>query len=462
MDMNRQRSMSVRSHLSVLASFALCLGPITGCEKGPTLRVVEVESGDGWMSLSPFYGHVFHGEGEEAPAFLPVRDEDLLMGFDAEVFIPVLASDVGALDFEFDAPVVTLADTAIALEVDTSKGADWIRSQTPGDMAALRMIMVGSDLNAETLSLLEQLAAHNPGLTIMVEDSGHLPRLLELFDPVQLILGDASVEKDQEALFAGEPALETLMFSGNGTSTLAFLAQIPNLETVLLADWDPEETGPLPDSLGSLRSLIVVEGGLDDLSALGQQSRLEELTLAFCEEGPRSESLDLSALSGFPQLKILSFQYCPTVVDLSPLGALQNLKWLALPESTTQKQFEEIILTHPGLTLLDLVESEGITDLTPVAGLRELEALLVGAGAPPDPLFGMDGLEYLAVVVEEEDSTFMGEDAFARLQSELPTTVVTRVNPLEFCLGSGFILLLFPLVGGAWWASRRREGRKPA
>ena len=460
--MNRQRSVSARARSSVLPFFLLFLGLLTGCERGPTFRVVEVESGEGWMSLSPFYGHVFHGEEEEGPAFLPVRDGDLLMGFDAEVLVPVLASDAGVLDFEFDETVLTLNGTGIVLLVDTAEGSSWLKNHAPAEMASLRMIGIDSDLDAETLSLLEQLAFHNPGLTLMIEDPDQLPRLLELFDPVQLILGDADVEKEHEALLAGEPALKTLMLSGRGTSSLSFLAQIPNLEAVLLSDWDPEETGPLPDGLGSLRSLIVLEGELEDLSALGTQSRLEELTLSFCEEGPNSETLNLTALADHPHLEILSLQYCPTAVDLSPLGALRNLKWLALPESTTQEQFEEIVATHPGLTLLDLVEPEGITDLTPLAGLNKLQGLLVGDMAPPDPLYGMDGLEYLAVVVEDEDSTFIGEEGFARLQSELPTTVVTRVDPLEFCLGSGFILLLIPIVGGAWWALRRRERRELA
>ena len=460
--MNRQPFVSARSRFSMVPLFGLFLGLLTGCERGPTFRIVEVESGEGWMSLSPFYGHIFHGEEEEAPAFLPVRDGDLLMGFDAEVFVPVLASDEGVLEFDFDETVLTLNGTDIVLLVDTAEGLSWLKNHTPADMAALRMIGLDSDLNAETLSLLEQLALHNPNLTLMAEEPDHLPRLLELFDPIQLILGDASVEKEHEALLAGERDLKTLMFSGRGTSSLSFLSLIPNLETVLLADWDPEETGPIPDGLPNLRAVLVVEGELEDLSALGTQPRLEELTLSFCEEGPNSESLDLSALADHPHLEILSLQYCPTAVDLSPLGALQNLKWLALPESTTQEQFEEIVAAHPGLTLLDLVEPEGITDLTPLVGLNKLQGLLVGAMAPPDPLYVMDGLEYLAVVVEDEDSTFIGEEGFARLQSELPTTVVTRVDPLEFCLGSGFILLLVPLVGGAWWALRRRERRKLA
>jgi hypothetical protein len=460
--MSRQRFEFCRHFEAWLPPLVVCLGLLTGCESGPAFRIVEVESGEGWMILSPFYGHVFHGAEEEDLAYLLVRDGDLLMGFDVEAFIPVLASDVGALDFEFDKTVVTLAGTAIGLQVDTSKGAAWLRTHTPEDMAALRMITVDSDLNQETFSLLEQLAIHNPGLSLMSEDEDHLPRLLELFDPAVLILGDAAVEENHKALLAEEENLRTLILTARGPTKLDFLAQVPSLETLLISDWDPEAAGPLPDSLPTLRSLMVWEGELDDLAPLGAQPHLRELTLSFCEEGPNSETLDLTALAEYSQLEVLGLQYCPIVEDQSALVALRNLKWLGLPENTTQDQFREVVTTHPDLTLLDLVEPEGITDLTPLTELRKLQALLVGGVAPPDPLYGMKNLDYLAVTVEKEDSAAFGEEGFARLQSELPNTVVTRVDPLEFCLGSGFILLLFPLVGCAWWVTGRRKGRGAA
>ncbi len=378
---------------------------------------------------------------------------------DEEALIPVLASDAGVLDFEFDGNVVTLAGTAVALLVDTAEGANWLRTHTAADMAALRMITLDSDANSETLALLEQLSVHNPALGLMSEDQNHLPRLLELFDPTRLILGDATIEEAHKVLLAGEDNLRTLMFSGEGQTNLDFLAEIPNLETIFLSDWDPGDAGPLPDGLRNLRSLFVLGGTLEELSVLGDQPRLEELRFLFCEEGPNSETLDLTALANHPLLKILSFHACPTVVDLSAVRALPKLRWLGLPASTTQDQLEEIVATHPNLTLLDLVWAEEITDLTPATGLRKLQGLLVGTGAPPDPLYEMKDLKFLAVTVEEEDGAMIGEEAFSRLQAELPQTTISRVQPL--CLGSGFILLLIPLVGGAWWAMRRGERRKP-
>jgi hypothetical protein len=128
----------------------------------------------------------------------------------------------------------------------------------------------------------------------------------------------------------------------------------------------------------------------------------------------------------------------------------------------TQPQLESVVDLRPNLIFLELFESEEITDLTPLTHLTKLQGLLIGSGAPPEPLFEMDHLQYLAIM-EDEGSGSFESGVVTQLKAELPTTTVGRVEP--FCLGSGLILLLIPLTWmflaflGLWKGKRLSTAR---
>jgi len=402
--------------------------------------------------------------------------------------VPILPSDGDVLEFGREGNTLTLGGAPVALALDVDADWDWLSNATPEETASLRTAWFEDEVTPERISLLERLALQVPNVGLVItqysDQNEILPQLLRLFDPEVLFLYDSPIDVAVGALLTREENLRTLTISGEGVSDLGFLGQIPNLrslaipgesvsdlgflgripnlETLQLGEWDPEETGPLPDSLPSLKSIFFSPCEMENLNSLGNQPRLEDLTLFCDEESGDSATLDISALANHPRLTTVRLRGWPTVVDLSPLDGLRHLSWLALPMGTTQEQLEQVVRTHTNLTVLELVGSEEISDLTPLTRLRGLKALLVGSTAPHEPLYGMSNLEYLAVVVENGKSPSFGADVLPRLRTELPETVIARVDPLELCLGSGFILLLIPMVGGAWWVIRRRgRGRRP-
>jgi hypothetical protein len=444
----------------LLAAFAL----ITGCGDGPSFRVLEV-TGDSleWGSLS-LYGLVFStSEGGET-ARIPLRKGDLVgLGEDGNVglFLPVHPSEGESLDLRLSDPVITLSGEPVmlVLERDENKGWEWLRNATAEDVSALRMIVLDTDLPPERTGLVEKLALHNPAVGVAVEDEDALNALLRDLDPEILHLLDAPIGEEHKALLAGEPNLRTLLIPGDHIGGLEFLRGIPKLETVFLAGWDYDEVGPFPDSIPSLRSVVLMLAQVGNLDGLGIQPSLEDLTIFMCEGEEESGALDISVLRKHPRLEMVSFRACP-VKDLSALAALEDLTWLGLPWGATQEQLESVVRTHPDLTVLEIIDSDesGISDLTPLQDLTKLEGLLIGTKAPVDPLFEMDHLEYLAVVVGSDVVPSFNQETFTRLKAELPETVVTRVDPVQFCLGSGFILLLVPMVVLAWtWSGRRRR-----
>ncbi|KPK44091.1 MAG: hypothetical protein AMK72_12485 [Planctomycetes bacterium SM23_25] len=409
------------------------------------------------MCLSPLYGLMFAPAEKGQATHLLVRDGDVILAKDLSEF-PYRSSDGPALKVGGDKTVTTLAGKPVALSLEQEVGWTWLKEASPEQMASLRLVKAGPEppegVDAEPL--IKKLAGANAAIDLIVTDADALGPLLEHFDPAWLSIGGASLEKKHWAALAGEKRLRTLAMEGDEEGDLPLLACLSNLETLVLTNWHMEKAGPLPDGLASLRSLVVFGGKMKDLACLGKQPRLEELNLM-----AQKELTDINALAGHPHLKTVCLRYCEGVTDVAVLKQLEGLKWLAVPPATTQQQFAEIVRDHPGLTVLEASNCEKITDLAPVGDLRGLEALVVVTAAPPDPLYAMKHLKFLAVFVEEKEGKVKPEhqEMVVRLRKALPETAVVRVAPM--CLGSGWILLLVPAVALGWWLAARRRRPEP-
>jgi len=400
---------------------------------------------------------MFAAAEEEGPAYLLARHDELVLPADFEgdylPWFPYRSTDREPLNVAYHEGRGMLAGTTVALLLDEDEGWEWLERATPEDIVSLRLVAINNMEPPQRMELVEKLASHNPHVDLILADEEVLLHCLPIFDPQFLSIADFTLGAEHQALLAGERRLRTLAIEGDGETNLAYLKELPNLQMLFIDDWDPEDTGPLPDGLARLRSVIVHSGyhTMKDLSPLGRQPRLEELNLTV------AGLTDISALAHYPHVKTVCLRDCEGVTDLSVLGQLTELRWLALPPTTTQQQFTEIIEDHPELIVLEAMGCEQIIDLAPLNNLARLEALIVSTEAPPDPLYQMKNLKYLAVQVEEEEGevTPAGRQLLTRLQEELPETAVVRVVPL--CLGSGLILLLIPASVLAWWLSRRRR-----
>lgn len=447
--------------LFCLCAFGLLI--FTGCQEEEAFRIVEIQvpgedsSDEGYFTLN-FFPHVFVPAEEGDPVKIPLRwsDHFAVDMEDDGAWLPLLPSDGDLLVFDPGDAVVQLNGAPVYLDLGEREGWDWLGHATPEEKQSLRVVVVRDSLTQTHNALLQDLASHNPSFHLYTDQEEALGSLLSEFDPEGLSAVEMDISGELAISLSQEPELRTLTVSAYHLPELAFLSQIPGLEHLTIGDWDPQETGPLPGSLPSLKSLVVIETDMADLAALGAQSRLEELTIWECSGSGESRKLDLDGISNLPNLRFLSFRDCG-VADLSPLAQLPDLEWLTLPPGLTQAQFESVIEAHPNLRFLELFGSEEVTDLTPLTSLTELQGLLIGSSAPPGPLYEMDHLQYLAVM-EDEGSNSFEHGVATRLKTELPSTTIGRIEP--FCLGSGLILLLIPMVGlFAILLARREEDR---
>ncbi len=439
--------------LAALVVCASCPGAPAPVDAWRPPTVVKIDPGEAWMARSPTYGVMYGGPRKGAPAYMLLRDGDLVSAGGGPPFT-YRSTDGGAVAVSASEAGINVAGNLVTLDLAKGEGWQWLERATPEEVSALRLVRLDKPTDIEREHLLRKVADGNPHVDLAVGDGAALEQALAVFMPRRLWIENVRLTEDVQGLIAAQSRLEVLAIKGDDKDGLAFLARVRGLRTLILHKWDPKTAGPIPDGMTGLRSLLVLGGSIKDLAPLGNLPRLRELTFW------GTESLrDIGRLTEFPHLRVLVFQRCKGVADLQVLNNLKGLRWLGLPDATTPAQLGRVVREHPDLEILAVAWCGKIVDLTPIRRLERLSALVVATAAPLDPLYRMKTLKFLAVGLDKKKDDAESARVMAQVQQALPDTAVVRVAPL--CLGSGWILLLVPLAALAWWLAARRRRRRP-
>lgn len=427
-------------------------------EKRKPFQVVEVNGIDwGIEGLSNYtltFGSWWVWGKENKPAGLIVRDGDILsFAFNNEYYYQYKYSDGQKLHFELDDFRVIQGNKTMSLTL-CPEGWEWLKIAKQEDIISLRTVGFPEKIDFSDRTILKQLkrlAKINPSVGLIINDIPALHQVLPLFNPKWLMIlssNDLLNEKDL-AVISGKRNIEFILFNAEGLKSLEFLSTLPKLRRMALSGWGADMTGPVPGSCKNLKSVHIIDSKIEDLSILSNFNELEELQLWCCES-----LADIDGLSKFPKLKHLSLFSCNKISHYSVFKRLPNLAWLSL-SYISQEEFRFIIRYHTQLQVLELVEWNNIKDLTPLQNLPNLKALVL-AGENPDidysPLYKMKNLRFLVLPKEYFDEA--GEEV-TNLEKALPDCLIVPAVPI--CLGSGWILMLFPLVALSWLLSRQRR-----
>lgn len=442
----RRRALAV-----ILLGAVICAGCAPGADSWPAPKVVSVQGGESWYTLSVQYGLIFGPAKEGGAAPLLMEDGYLLVGKDSQPFA-YRAADGTSLAVSVEAFRTTLAGKTVSIVLTSDEAWAWIEKAAPADLASLRAIDVQQELTPERLALMQKVAGQCPRAGLTLGNLAALRQVLPLFQPEWVALGNEALEEADYALLAGRKGLRLLMLNSPRREDFAALVGLKDLRTLFLGEWNAAMTGPLPAGLTNLKSVVALGAKeLTDLSPFAEAGGLETLNV-----GMTATLGDLRGVAKLPHLRALNLFACEGVTDLAPLAELKELRWLGLPSKISQDEFAKVIAAHPNLAILEAIGCEGITDLGPVRSLGHLTGLAAFTAAPVEPLYEMKGLKWLAYGAGKDVAEDQTADRLAKLQAALPATAIARVAPL--CLGSGWILALVPALGLGWMLALRRRG----
>ena len=186
-----------------------------------------------------------------------------------------------------------------------------------------------------------------------------------------------------------------LDLTGNEVIDLTPLKKCKNLETLELDAQYSMKSGqyltdisPLKD-LTKLKKLVLKNNKIEDLSAIGSLTELEELDL-YGNRGIKS----INGFENLKKLKKLLLNRTGEITDISPLKECKDLEELSIQNNKVSSI--EALKDHEKLTLLDISGNKQITDLSPLEKSTKLTRLLANG----NKIENLDSLKNLTELKE--------------------------------------------------------------
>ena len=377
-----------------------------------------------------YYGSLPQSE-ESLDLYLPASDGDLLYMVDEEdleLYYRYSAGDGTGLVVELDTlkPHLGRVNGRVAslLIRDTLTGELIRELERSGSITGRTGLYLDADMNADLLK--ELVALCNPEWMAL----SYLPSGIEV--PAEIIPEEA------ELLWIDGELLE-------GWSPAGFPA---NLESLILTEWDPPlgERLLLSD-LDKLENLTLADCGITTLASIEFPPNLKRLHLVGCDT-----LSDVTAISKMKKLESLGLAGSEVLGIEETIGNLSNLTRVSFPGGISQETFSSITGNLEKLEAVEILDCPGITDMSPLEGLERLRILVLSCDTLPNHLETLSRLELMVL-----DQTHFEESPLdiAALQASLPDTRIVPGSGL--CMGSGWLLLLLPLVVLTRFILRKRS-----
>jgi hypothetical protein len=121
---------------------------------------------------------------------------------------------------------------------------------------------------------------------------------------------------------------------------------------------------------------------------------------------------------------------------------MEDLRWISFPANISQKEFQNLSSKLKKAEVVELIACPDIADLYPLEPLEHLSILALNL--EKEQLKGLDSLKHLELLIVSDDLFNDNPNYISDLRSSLPNTRVVPGSGL--CLGSGWLMLLLPLV----------------
>jgi hypothetical protein len=184
-----------------------------------------------------------------------------------------------------------------------------------------------------------------------------------------------------------------------------------------------------------IERVIISNPGDQDLAILDPLYNLKELvisgsdTIKNLDRINRHNKLEVVSVTGFET------SFNPAIIKLP------SLRWITFSSNVTQDEFNTFINTHPDLEIVELISNDTLNNLQALSSLTKLTGLVVTDTVTDiAAIKTLKNLKYLSLPADFLKNSVNK----AEIMGSLPDT---RIAANEgFCLGSGWLLFLIPLV----------------
>lgn len=304
-------------------------------------------------------------------------------------------------------------------------------------MQGLKSLIITDSIPEEYMLFIEEIASVNPGIGLMLPGfDEETQSILELFTPKWVFI-DGIDQKDFN-LLTGLTHTEMISISINDEVISVPLPKMNSLQNLMLGELDKDVVikAEFLEKNPQIESIVMAGAELEDFSFLNAASNLRSLVISNFD----ASEMNAAFISGLRDLEVLGLM-AEGITGMNTLSELSSLQWVMLPPSISQNDFNSIVENNKGLQIVELIDCENISDMSVLSQLPGLYGLSVTETLNDSvALASLTSLKYLSLPEEVlEDSTYMSS-----LQSSLPDCTIVANRGL--CLGSGWLLLIFPLV----------------
>ena len=352
-----------------------------------------------------------------------------------EFYFHLRQVNTGKMKFRTEDNIAYLNDKICSVYIPSNeKMIPWFEGVKDYDLSSLNFLDFASDISDGYLPYLEETGKIAPDIGLCFADlKGNAKMVMSYFRPRVIICQE--VNNEDLPLLSDLPQLEVLAISFGDTVNDP-LPSMPGLKELSVLNIDKSMI-VTPDLLSNNRQIerIIIYSEEFDLSLLKPLKGLRNLIVS-CADSLENYEL----LKDFKSVEVFKPGWEGFRYDMVP-GAMSELRWVSFNTDASQDEFDKFIESHPDLEVVELINNSDISDLQALKNLMNLSVLSVG-----DTLTDLKTLLQLRNLKLTllpgnvlNDSTIKAE-----LQNSLPNTRLAEQNGV--CLGSGWLLLLIPLI----------------
>jgi len=439
--MKSQNNFKVRyrclsSHSCFLILFALVLFFSSCTSKPESYSAIEFTGVDEINNLSKSYLLMLNESDSINPAVAMGSNGDLFW-CDEYLFVYNDSSAQNRFLFKQTDSILYVNDKIYSINIPKKNDTiPWFKNLTEKDLSTLQFINVQSKFPDSYLPYLAGLAEIKPNAGIFLQGNlRDMAGLLKIFTP-RIIAGTSLIRSDYDQL-SRLTNIEILMITLNDSMITDPLPSMPELKQLFITELNEDVV--LTDNFlinnKQIERLIIQTSGSLDFSILNPLDNLKELVINVSGE---IKNLDL--INGHTKLEVLSVTGDELIYD-PDLIKLPLLRWMTFSSNVTQEEFNSFIDTHPDLEVIELIKNDTISSFKALSKLRMLYGLTVNdTVADIATIKTLSSLKYLSLPHDFLADTVNKTE----IKRSLPGTRIVANE--GFCLGSGWLLLLVPLV----------------